>query len=398
MKVLVINCGSSSLKYQLLDMKEQTLLAIGLCDRIGLDGSLIKHEPEGKDKVKLSVPMPTYKDAVEAVISALLSKEHGVIDSMSEISAVGHRVVHGAENFTSSILITDEVLDTLRECSELAPLHNPANILGIELFQEILPNVPMVGVFDTAFHQTMPEKAYLYAIPYEYYKKHKIRRYGFHGTSHKYVSHRAAEVLGKDVKTLKTVVCHLGNGASLCAVDGGKSVDTTMGLTPLEGLMMGTRSGDIDPAIIQFLAKKENMELDEVINVLNKKSGALGVYMESSDFRVIEDAIEEGDKQARLTMDIFEYRVAKYIGSYAVAMGGLDVVAFAGGLGENYPLMRTNICNYLKFLGCDINVEANQFRSKERVFSTDQSTITAMVVPTNEELMIARETFEIVGQ
>lgn len=396
MKVLVINCGSSSLKYQVLDMTNETLLAIGLCDRIGLEGSMIKHEPTGKDKVKISTPMPTYDKAVDAVVAALTSPEHGVIDSIDEIAAVGHRIVHGAEYFTKSVVIDEDVLAKLVECSDLAPLHNPANILGIELFQKLLPNVKMIGVFDTAFHQTMPEKAFLYAIPYKYYKDLKIRRYGFHGTSHKYVSNRVAALLDKKPEHLKTVVCHLGNGASLCAVDQGKSVDTTMGLTPLEGLMMGTRSGDLDPAVIQFLAKKENLNLDEVINILNKKSGALGIYEKSSDFREIEDAIDDGDLQARLTMDIFEYRVAKYIGSYAVAMGGLDVVVFAGGLGENYPLMRTNICNYLKFLGCEIDEKANDFRSKERVFSTTDSKITAMVVPTNEELMIARATYTLV--
>ncbi len=278
MKVLVINCGSSSLKYQLLDMENEELLAIGLCDRIGLDGSMIKHEATGKDKVKNSIPMPTYKDAVEAVVAALTSDEHGVIGSVDEIAAVGHRVVHGAEKFTGSVLLTKEVMDAIKDCADLAPLHNPANITGIELFKEILPDVPMVAVFDTAFHQTMSAKAYLYAIPYEYYQEHKIRRYGFHGTSHKYVSQRAAAMLGKKPEDVKVIVCHLGNGASLCAVDQGESVDTTMGLTPLEGVVMGTRSGDIDPAVIQFLAKKENMTMDEVITVLNKKSGAKSLH------------------------------------------------------------------------------------------------------------------------
>lgn len=396
MKVLVINCGSSSLKYQLVDMTDETVLAKGLCDRIALEGSLIKHEPNGKDTVKMNVPMPTYMDAVKAVVSALVSKEHGVIESVEEIQAVGHRVVHGAESFTDSCLITEDVIKVLEDCSELAPLHNPANITGIRAFQQLLPNAQMVAVFDTAFHQTMPKKAYLYALPYEYYRKYKVRRYGFHGTSHKYVSQRAAEMLGKNVEDLKIIVCHLGNGASLCAIDGGKSIDTTMGLTPLEGLMMGTRCGDLDPAIIQYIAKKEDLNLDQVIDVLNKKSGALGIYEKSSDFRHIEDAVNDGEEQAILTMDVFEYRVAKYIGAYAVAMGGLDALCFAGGLGENNPDMRVNICKYLEFLGMKIDLEKNKVRGKERIFSTDDSKIKAMLVPTNEELMIARETYKLV--
>lgn len=396
MNILVINCGSSSLKYQLLDMSTESVLAVGICDRIGIDGSKIKHKPEGKKAITIEGPMANHKDAVSYVLDALMSSEYGVIKSMDEIAAVGHRIVHGGEYFSGSVIIDDEVLKAVEACSDLAPLHNPANLIGIDIFKQLMPNVPMVGVFDTAFHQTMPDKAYLYGISYEYYKKYKLRRYGFHGTSHKYVSHRTAEFLGKNVEDMKIVVCHLGNGASICAVDGGKSVDTSMGFTPLEGLLMGTRSGDIDPAIIQFLAHKENISLDQVVDLLNKKSGILGLSLYSSDFRDIEDAINEGHAQCKLAMDVFEYRVAKYIGSYAAAMNGLDAVVFTAGLGENNADMRENVCKYLGYLGVEIDVELNKCRSTERDFSAPNAKVKSLVIPTNEELMIARETLKLV--
>lgn len=398
MKTLVINCGSSSLKYQLLDMTNEAVLAEGIADAIGLDSACLKHKYDGGEKkIVLNVAMENHQKAIEQVIAALTNDEYGVIKDMSEIEAVGHRVVHGGEKFKSSVLINDEVIKAIDDCADLAPLHNPANLTGINACKELLPNVPMVAVFDTAFHQTMPQKAYLYGLPFEYYNKYGVRRYGFHGTSHRYVSQRTAELLGKPVEDLKIVVCHLGNGASCCAVNGGKSVDTSMGLTPLEGLIMGTRSGDIDPAIVQFIMEKEGLSIDEMMNVLNKKSGVLGVSEISSDFRAIEDGVAEGDKDAQRANDVCNYRVAKYVGSYAAAMNGLDAVVFTAGLGENNPLVRKEICEYLEFLGLEINEEANKFRSKERIFSTDNSKVAAMCVPTNEELMIARDTMEIVN-
>lgn len=396
MNILVINCGSSSLKYQLLDMTTEAVLAKGLCDRIGIDGSKIKHQPANKKAITIQGEMKNHKEAVSYVIDALTSKDYGVINSMDEIDAIGHRIVHGGEYFSGSVLINDEVIKAVEECTELAPLHNPANLIGIEVFKELMPNVPMVGVFDTAFHQTMPNKAYLYGISYEYYKKYKLRRYGFHGTSHKYVAYRTAEYLGKDIKDMKIVVCHLGNGASICAVDGGKSVDTSMGFTPLEGLLMGTRSGDIDPAVIQFIANKEGISLDDVIDILNKKSGILGLSLYSSDFRDIEDAINDGHVQARIAMDVFEYRVAKYIGSYAASMNGIDAVVFTAGLGENDGNMRANVCSYLSYLGVEIDEEQNKCRGIERDFSAPNAKVKSLVIPTNEELMIARETATIV--
>ncbi len=396
MNILVINCGSSSLKYQLVNMEKETVLAKGICDRIGIDGSYIKHSPEGQEDVKNIVPMPNHQVAVQHVIDALVSKEYGVIDSMNEINAVGHRIVHGGEFFSSSTLITDEVIKAVQECSDLAPLHNPANLIGIEACKQLMPSTPMVGVFDTAFHQTMPKKAYLYGLPYEYYRKYKLRRYGFHGTSHKYVANKTAEFLGKNIEDLKIVVCHLGNGSSICAVDGGKSVDTSMGLTPLEGLVMGTRCGDIDPAIIQFIASKEDLTLDEVLDIMNKKSGALGLSELSSDFRDLENAIDEGNKQAKTTLDVFEYRVAKYIGSYAAAMNGIDAVVFTAGIGENNHHVRANVCGYLKYLGVEVDLELNKVRSVERDFSTPASRVKTLIIPTNEELAIARETLRLV--
>ena len=395
MNVLVINCGSSSLKYQLINSDSEEVLAKGLCERIGIDG-ILTHQPAGKDKIKTEVAMPNHTVAVELVIKSLTDGENGVIKSLDEIGAVGHRVVHGGENFAESVVITDEVMKAIEDCNDLAPLHNPANLIGIRACQELMPNVPMVAVFDTAFHQTMPKKAYFYGLPHEYYEKYKVRRYGFHGTSHSYVSKRAAEILGKDVNSLKTVVCHLGNGASISAVLNGKCVDTSMGLTPLEGLIMGTRSGDLDPAILEFIANKENLTLAEVTNVLNKKSGVLGLSGVSSDFRDLEAAAKDGNQWAIDTLDTYYYRVAKYIGSYAAAMNGVDVIVFTAGVGENNPPGREQIISYLGYLGADVVPEKNNFRGEERVISSDNAKVTVMVVPTNEELAIARETVRLV--
>lgn len=396
MKILVLNCGSSSLKYQLINMENEGLMAKGVAERIGIDGSFLKHESESKGKVKIEEPMKDHKDAIRMVLDALVDTDHGAIESMEEISAVGHRVVHGGEKFSGSVIINQEVIDALEECSELAPLHNPPNLMGIYACQEILPGLPMVGVFDTAFHQTMPEDSYIYALPYEYYENHRIRRYGFHGTSHKYVAMKAAEMLGKSVEELKIVTCHLGNGASVAAVDGGKSVDTSMGFTPLEGLVMGTRCGDIDPAITTFLMEKEGMDYKELNNVMNKKSGVLGISGVSSDFRDIEEAAETGNKRAQLALDVYHKRVKKYIGSYAAEMGGLDAVVFTAGLGENSPESRAAICEGLDFLGLKIDPNKNGVRGKETIVSTDDSTTKVILVPTNEELMIARETLSLV--
>ncbi len=395
MKVLVINCGSSSLKYQLIDSDSEQVLAKGLCERIGIDGRLT-HRPAGKDKVEMEVPMPNHTEAVSLVLKALTDKDHGVIGSLSEISAVGHRIVHGGEKFNSATILNDEVLKEIEECNDLAPLHNPANLIGINACRELMPNVPMVGVFDTAFHQTMPRVAYLYGLPYEYYKKYHIRRYGFHGTSHSYVSKRAAEILGKKPEDLKTIVCHLGNGASICAVKNGKSVDTSMGFTPLEGLVMGTRSGDIDPAIIEYIARKENISLTDVIDVLNKKSGIQGLSQESSDFRDLHAAAAKGSVNAQIAIDVFSYHVVKYIGSYAAVMNGVDVIAFTAGIGENDPIIRANVMGYLNYLGTELDPVKNDCRGEERIISTDDSKVVAMVIPTNEELAIARETVALV--
>jgi acetate kinase len=399
MNVLVINCGSSSLKYQLIESDTEQVLAKGLCERIGIGGSAITHQPKGGDKVTEEVAMKDHKDAVKLVINKLTDKEVGVIDSLSEIDAVGHRVVHGGEKFASSVVIGDEVMKAIEECNDLAPLHNPANIIGINACAEVMPGVPMVAVFDTAFHQTMPKKAYLYGLPYEYYEKYKVRRYGFHGTSHDYVSDRAAKILGKDRKDLKIIVCHLGNGASISAVKNGQSVDTSMGLTPLEGLMMGTRSGDIDPAIVGFIADKEGLTSDEVVNVLNKKSGVYGLSDGvSSDFRDLAAAADGGNTKAQDTLDAYAYKVAKYIGSYIVAMGGVDVIAFTAGIGENNISMREDIAKYLEFLGTSVNTEKNNTRGEEVIISNPGDKITLMVVPTNEELAIARETVRLTSK
>lgn len=395
MNVLVINCGSSSLKFQLINSESEKVLAKGLCERIGIDGSLT-YQPAGGEKVKSDKAMPTHTEAIQFVIDALTDAETGVVKSLDEIGAVGHRVVHGGEKFASSVVITDEVKAAIEECNDLAPLHNPANLIGINACQKLMPGTPMVAVFDTAFHQTMPEKAYMYGLPYEYYDKYKVRRYGFHGTSHSFVSKRAAELAGKSYDDLKTVVCHLGNGASICAVENGKSVDTSMGLTPLEGLVMGTRSGDIDPAIIEFVAKKEGKTLDEMMNVLNKKSGMLGISCLSSDGRDLEQAAEKGDDKAQAALDIFAYRVIKYVGAYAAAMNGVDAIVFTAGIGENDAACRSKVCKSLTYLGAEIDEELNKCRGVERIISTPESKVKLLVVPTNEELAIARETLALV--
>ena len=396
MNVLVINCGSSSLKFQLINSESEQVLAKGLCERIGIDGSLT-YQPEGGEKVKSDKAMPTHKEAIQFVIDALTDADTGVVKSLSEIGAVGHRVVHGGEKFAKSVVITDEVKATIEECNDLAPLHNPANLIGINACEKLMPGTPMVAVFDTAFHQTMPDKAYMYGLPYEYYDKYKVRRYGFHGTSHSFVSKRAAELAGKPYDQLKTIVCHLGNGASICAVENGKSVDTSMGLTPLEGLVMGTRSGDIDPAILEFISKKEGLDIAGLMNMLNKKSGVFGLSNNlSSDFRDLEDGANSGNNEARIALEVFCYRVAKYVGSYAAAMNGVDVIAFTAGIGENSGTVRTNVAKYLGYLGIEINEDANKKRGEEITISTPDSKVTVMVIPTNEELAIARETVALV--
>lgn len=397
MNVLVINCGSSSLKYQLISSDTEEVLAKGLCERIGIEGSAITHQPAGKDKVTTKVDMPDHTAAVKYVIEKLTDPDVGVVGSLDEIDAVGHRIVHGGERFNTSVVINDEVIKAIEECNDLAPLHNPANLIGINACKKLMPNVPMVAVFDTAFHQTMPKKAFLYGLPYEYYEKYKVRRYGFHGTSHDFVSNRAAQMLNKKREDLKIIVCHLGNGASVTAVDHGKSIDTSMGLTPLEGLIMGTRSGDIDPAIISFIADKENISADDMINVCNKKSGVLGLSGGiSSDFRDLASAAESNDQKAIDALDTYAYRVAKYIGAYAMAMKGVDVIAFTAGIGENNCQMRAAICDYVTWLGTSIDPEKNAIRGEEVILSKPSDKVAVMVVPTNEELAIARETVRLV--
>ena len=397
MNILVINCGSSSLKYQLIDSDSEKVLAKGLCERIGINGSAITHQPAGREKVTTEVEMSNHTAAVKYVIEKLVDKEVGVVSSLDEIGAVGHRIVHGGEKFASSVVIDDEVIKAVEECNDLAPLHNPANLIGINSCKEIMPGVPMVAVFDTAFHQTMPKKAYLYGLPYEYYEDYKIRRYGFHGTSHDFVSNRAAEILGKKREDLKIIVCHLGNGASVSAVQNGKCVDTSMGLTPLEGLIMGTRSGDLDPAIISFIADKKGISADEVIDVCNKESGVLGLSGGlSSDFRDLGNAAEEGNEKAKAALETWSYRVAKYVGAYAAAMNGVDVIAFTAGVGENNFAAREMVCEYFGYLGVTIDKEANKIRGEEVIISTPDSRTTVMIVPTDEELAIARETVRLV--
>ncbi|MCI9237862.1 MAG: acetate kinase [Dorea sp.] len=396
MNVLVINCGSSSLKFQLINSETEAVLAKGLCERIGIDGSLT-YQPEGGEKVKSDKAMPTHTEAIQFVIDALTDGATGVVKSLDEIGAVGHRVVHGGEKFAKSVVITDEVLAAIEECNDLAPLHNPANLIGIHACQKLMPGTPMVAVFDTAFHQTMPEKAYLYGLPYEYYEKYAVRRYGFHGTSHSFVSKHAAEFLGLDLKASKIIVAHLGNGASISAVLNGECVDTSMGLTPLEGLVMGTRSGDMDPAIMEYIAKKENLDIAGVMNVLNKKSGVLGISNNlSSDFRDLEEGMDSGNKYAKAAMEVFCYRVAKYIGSYAASMNGVDAIAFTAGIGENSGTVRKMVLSNLEYLGITVDEEANKKRGEDLVISTADSKVKVAVIPTNEELAIARETVALV--
>ena len=399
MNVLVINAGSSSLKYQLLNPASGELLAKGLCERIGIDGRFTyKPQLPGKEAIKeASVSMPTHSEAIQTVLNALVDEKNGVIGSMKEIDAVGHRVVHGGEKFAKSVVITDEVMQAIEECNPLAPLHNPANIIGIKACQELMPGVPMVAVFDTAFHQTMPPVAYTYALPYEYYEKDKVRRYGFHGTSHKYVSQRAADMLGKPIEQLKLISCHLGNGSSVTAIDGGKSVDTSMGFTPLAGLPMGTRSGDIDAGILEYLMNKYGMDITEMLTILNKKSGVMGVSGVSSDFRDLEEAFKEGNERAGLAVDMFNYGVKKLIGAYAAAMGGVDAIIFTAGVGENSASQRMAIASGLEFMGVKMDEDANKVRGEERVISAPDSKVTVLLIPTNEELMIAMDTAALVG-
>ena len=396
MNVLVINCGSSSLKFQLINSESEEVLAKGLCERIGIDGRLT-YQPEGGEKEISDKAMPTHTEAIQFVIDALTNEKTGVVKSLDEIGAVGHRVVHGGEKFANSVVITDEVVKAIEECNDLAPLHNPANLIGISACQKLMPGTPMVAVFDTAVHQTMPEKAYLYGLPYEYYEKYAVRRYGFHGTSHSFVSKHAAQFLGLDLDNSKIIVAHLGNGASISAVLNGKCVDTSMGLTPLEGLVMGTRSGDMDPAIMEYIAKKEDLDIAGVMNVLNKKSGVLGLSKNlSSDFRDLEEGMNNGNKYAKAAMEVFCYRVAKYIGSYVAAMNGVDAIAFTAGIGENAGTVRKMVVSYLGYLGIALDEEANKKRGEDLLISTADSKVKVAVIPTNEELAIARETVALV--
>ena len=396
MNVLVINCGSSSLKYQLINSDTEAVLAKGLCERIGIDGRLT-YQPAGGEKEVSDLAMPTHTEAIQFVIDALTNEKTGVVKSLKEIDAVGHRLVHGGEKFACSAVITEEMLQTVEECNDLAPLHNPANLIGVRACQELMPGVPMVGVFDTAFHQTMPKEAFMYALPYEYYDEYKVRRYGFHGTSHSFVSKRMAEILEKPYDEVKTIVCHLGNGSSICAVKNGKSIDTSMGLTPLEGLAMGTRAGDVDAGALEFIAKKEGLDVAGLLAMLNKKSGVFGLSKGlSSDFRDLWAGAEEGNEYAKVALDVFCYRVAKYIGAYAAAMNGVDAIAFTAGIGENDMQVRERVFDYLGYLGIELDKEANNCRGKERRISTADSKVQVWIVPTNEELAIARETVALV--
>ena len=395
MNVLVINCGSSSLKYQLIDSETEAVLAKGLCERIGIDGRLV-YQKAGNDKEITEASMPTHKEAIQMVLEALTNDKTGAIKSLDEVNAIGHRIVHGGEKFASSAIITDEMIKTVEECNDLAPLHNPANLIGIRVCAELLPNVPQVGVFDTAFHQTMPAKAYLYGLPIEYYKNYKVRRYGFHGTSHSFVSKRAVEFLGLDKDNSKVIVCHLGNGSSISAVQNGKCVDTTMGLTPLEGVVMGTRSGSIDPAIVEYIAKKENLDLAGVMNVLNKKSGLQGMSGVSSDMRDLRAAAAEGNEDAKNAIEVLCYGIAKYVGGYVAAMNGVDAIVFTAGIGENVGMIREKVCSYLGFLGVTIDAKANEAMGEEVVISGADSKVKVAVIPTNEELAICRDTVALV--
>ena len=397
MKILVLNCGSSSLKYQLIDMSNEEVLCVGLVERIGIEGSVLKQEKDGVEgKLIVEQPMKNHQDAIKLVLDAVVDPQYGGVKDIKEVEAVGHRVVHGGEKFAGSVLITDEVKAALEECIELAPLHNPANIMGIEACEAILPGVPMVGVFDTAFHQTMPKSSYLYGLPHELYTKYGVRRYGFHGTSHRYVSQRAAAMLGKNIEDCKIITCHLGNGASVAAIDGGKSVDTSMGFTPLEGLIMGTRCGDIDAAILPFLMEKEGLDAKGLSDLMNKKSGVYGMTGISSDFRDIEDAAAQNNELAQVALESYAKKVKKYIGSYAAEMNGVDAVVFTAGVGENGIAMRADIMANMDFLGMKLDEEANKVRGKERVISTEDSKVKILLIPTNEELMIARDTLELV--
>lgn len=397
MKILVINCGSSSLKYQLFDMDTNEVLAKGLVERIGIEGSNLQHSPAGKDKVVFEQPLANHGEAIKLVMDKLTDAEVGVISSLKEIGGVGHRVLHGGKYYSESIVVDDKALETMKQIIPLGPLHMPANIMGIEACQELMPGVPNVAVFDTAFHQTMPPKAYMYALPYEYYEKYDVRRYGFHGTSHKYVTKRAIEMLGGNAEDTKIVTCHLGNGSSISAVKDGKCIDTSMGLTPLAGFEMGTRCGDIDPAIVPFIMKNENLTPDEIDTIMNKKSGLLGVTGRSSDFRDAEAAMNEGDERCKLALDMFRYQIAKYIGSYIVALGGCDAIVFTAGIGENNGGHRAAICEYLEFLGLKIDPEQNSKRGSELVISAPDSKIKVLLIPTNEELMIAQDTMDLIG-
>ena len=395
MNVLVINCGSSSLKYQLIDSDTEAVLAKGLCERIGIDGRLV-YQKAGNDKEITEASMPTHKEAIQMVLEALTNEKTGAIKSLAEVNAIGHRIVHGGEKFASSAIITDEMIKAVEECNDLAPLHNPANLIGIRVCSELMPNVPQVGVFDTAFHQTMPAKAYLYGLPIEYYKNYKVRRYGFHGTSHSFVSKRAVEFLGLDKDNSKVIVCHLGNGSSISAVQNGKCVDTTMGLTPLEGVVLGTRSGSIDPAIVEYIAKKENLDLAGVMNVLNKKSGLQGMSGVSSDMRDLRAAAAEGNEDAKNAIEVLCYGIAKYVGGYVAAMNGVDAIVFTAGIGENVGMIREKVCSYLGFLGVTIDAKANEAMGEEVVISGADSKVKVAVIPTNEELAICRDTVALV--
>lgn len=395
MKVLVINCGSSSLKYQLIDSDSEQVLAKGLCERIGIDGRLT-YQKAGCDKEITEAAMPSHKEAIQMVLHALVNDKTGAVKDLAEIEAIGHRIVHGGEKFESSVIINDEMIQAVEECTELAPLHNPANLTGIRVCQELMPGVPMVAVFDTAFHQTMPPKAYVYGLPYEYYEKYRVRRYGFHGTSHSFVSKELANFLGLDINHSKLIVCHLGNGSSVSAVLNGKCVDTSMGLTPLEGLVMGTRSGDVDPAVLQFICNKENKTVNEMLDILNKKSGLLGISGISSDCRDVQNAQAEGNERADMAIKCFEYRIIKYIGAYVAAMNGVDAIAFTAGIGENDAMIRKEVCDSLAYLGISIDDEANKVRGERRMISTPDSKVKVMIMPTDEELAIARETLALV--
>lgn len=397
MKILVINCGSSSLKYQLFDMDTNEVMAKGLVERIGIEGSNLQHSPAGKDKIVFEQPLANHDEAIKLVMDKLVDSEVGVISDLSEINGVGHRVLHGSKYFSNSVVVDADALETMKKCIPLGPLHMPPNIMGIEACEKLMPGVPNVAVFDTAFHQTMPPKAYMYALPYEYYEKYDVRRYGFHGTSHKFVTQRAIAMLGGKAEGTKIITCHLGNGSSIAAVKDGKVVDTTMGLTPLAGFEMGTRCGDIDPAIVPFLMKNENLTPDEIDNIMNKKSGILGVTGRSSDFRDVEEGMNEGDERCKLALDMFRYQIAKFIGSYYVALGGCDAVVFTAGIGENNSGHRAAICEYLKCFGLEIDPELNSQRGKELDFAAPNSKIRAFLIPTNEELMIAQDTMELIG-